>query len=50
MEGRGEGERSQRPAEIRVKQPFPEELGGKYVTLETGVEESTEKVGETESG
>lgn len=36
-------------AEIRAKQPFPEEKGGKYITLETGVEESMEKTGKIET-
>lgn len=30
-------------AEIRAKWPFPEEIGGKYITLEMCVKESMEK-------
>jgi hypothetical protein len=30
-------------AEIRAEWPFPEEIGGKYITLEMCVEESMEK-------
>lgn len=35
-------------AEVRVKQPFPEELGGNYVTLYMHIEESMERTGKME--
>lgn len=37
-------------SEIRAKRTFPEEIGGKYITLETCIEESMKKTSKIESG